>query len=516
MFQFFLTRPGKNRIAPSYIDNHYVLYDKFTTNRAAGAINGTSAEPKGGTRTVTDTNSKITLASQAIAFATGGVANDGIWYTSLTRTLGKVLKTNVTPSDTNGVIRFGWDSNSSGVINDALQFAASGVLSVVPNGGTAITVGAYTATPYQVVVIMRATGVFWYIKGGAFTYWTLIWITAAGTNDGVPALNINSTSTVFTATNIRVPNATEPVAPLESDGFSASTTDGAGNAEANGPVGDAWTGATWAVAAGAVVNTPTVGAEVIVNGAFAADTDWTKGSGWSIAAGVAAATLSSADLTATVAPLTLGSWYKTVFTLGSFSVGTVAVVVGAAVNPTHGANGTFTEVNRATSTAFAMRGAGFTGTVDNVSAKPLTLSTLFRSLSTLSANVIADVAVTRTAGQGGLVLNLDSAATPANFVIAYHDGVNAVLEKCVAGVYTSVISAVTTYSAGAQLRAVKDGTSYSLYYNNAKVGSTATISDVGIISNTLHGLFDTFGNSFDNFVLWARGNEAQYDGLDNI
>lgn len=516
MFSAFTSRSGKNRLSPSYIANHYAVYDKFTTNRAGGAINGTSAEPKGGMRNVTDTNSKVTLASQVISFATGGVAGDGIWYTSLTRALGKALKATITPSDANGVIRFGWDSNSSGTINDALQFAASGVLSIVPNGGTAITVGAYTATSYLVVAVMRATGIFWYIKGGAFTYFTLIWVSAAGTNDGVPALNINSTSSVFTAANIRVANVPKNPVPLESDGFSGATTDGAGNAESNGLAGDVWTGATWAAAAGAVVNTPMVGAEVVVNGGFGADTDWTKGAGWAIAAGVAAATISSADLTATVAPLTLGSWYKTVFTLGSFSVGTVAVVVGAAANPTHGANGTFTEVNRATSTALALRPVGFTGAIDNVSVKPLTLSTLFRSLSTSSANVIADVAVTRTAGQGGLVVSLDSAVTPTNFVIAYHDGVNAVLEKCVAGVYTSVISAVATYSAGAQLRVIKDGTSYALYYNNAKVGSTVTISDSGIISNTLHGLFDTFGNSFDNFVLWARGNEAQYNGLDSI
>jgi len=117
--------------------------------------------------------------------------------------------------------------------------------------------------------------------------------------------------------------------------------------------------------------------------------------------------------------------------------------------------------------------------------------------------------------QAGLVLNLDSAASPANFVVGYHNGTNAVLAKCVAGVWTTVISAAATYSSGATLRVVKDGTSYALFYNNSKVGSTSTISDAGIISNTLAGLFSSYSsNTLDNFQLFARGVENQYSALD--
>ena len=68
-----------------------------------------------------------------------------------------------------------------------------------------------------------------------------------------------------------------------------------------------------------------------------------------------------------------------------------------------------------------------------------------------------------------------------------------------------------TYVAGATLRVIKDATKYRVYYNNALVGSEQTISDAGIIDNTIHGLFSTYsGNSFDNFTLWARGTGAEY------
>ena len=80
--------------------------------------------------------------------------------------------------------------------------------------------------------------------------------------------------------------------------------------------------------------------------------------------------------------------------------------------------------------------------------------------------------------------------------------------------WTSVISAAATYSAGATMTVIKDGTSYSLFYNNAKVGSTSTISDAGLVSNTKHGLFSTYsGNTLDNFLVWARGTNGEYSRL---
>lgn len=80
-----------------------------------------------------------------------------------------------------------------------------------------------------------------------------------------------------------------------------------------------------------------------------------------------------------------------------------------------------------------------------------------------------------------------------------------------AGTYTSVVSAAATYSAGAEIRVIKDGTAYRLYYNNALVG-TGTIADAGIISQTLHGIFSTYsGNTIDYVNIYSRGTDGIYD-----
>ncbi len=527
----------------------YTLQDQFTTARSAGAVNGTSAEPTGGTRTVTDTSSKISITGGLLNFATGGTSNDGIWYSSLARAAGKTLLAKVIPSDTNGVINVGWDTDTSGAVNDRLVFAASGVLQIVPNAGTAITVGAYTATTYYIAGDMRSTGFYWFIKGGAFTNWTLLWITAAGTAAGIPSINIGSTTSIFTADDVLVPATTYIPVPVVSDGFSASTTDGSGNAENNGPVGTSWTGSTWTVAGGSVSNTPTQGSEIWTDGGLEIWTNSTTLTNWSnalagtssvnqetttIHGGSNAARLdvdasnSGAGIYQTIAG-TIGKWYMESGWIRSSASGKTArlgMSGGAITGPIVDPGTTYTQYfqsNRATSgfpspRADRVSAASASIYLDDLSVKALTLSTLFRSVDAGSADILAETAITRTAGtQSGLVLNLDSASSPSNFIIVYEDGNgNINVDEAVAGVYTNKASTAVTYSAGAVLRAVRYGTSLDVYYNNAKVGSTLTMA---ANTNTKHGLFSTYsGNTFDNFVVWNRSGytDAPFEDLSSV
>jgi len=69
---------------------------------------------------------------------------------------------------------------------------------------------------------------------------------------------------------------------------------------------------------------------------------------------------------------------------------------------------------------------------DDASISALTLSSLFSTVNTATANPVISTGVTLTPGtQAGIVMNLDSAATPNNFVIAYHDGTKVHLDKAV-------------------------------------------------------------------------------------
>jgi hypothetical protein len=504
----------------------YTLYDTFSSDFAAGSVNGTKADT-GQVRTVTDGNSKLSISGGAASVATGGVGggNPGLWYPQMTRRNGLMIF-GVFATTGNG-LDIGWDGAASGTIDFSVRPLVGNVLTV-RDSGSAVTVGAapVSGTAYTACVILRSGGGCWYlIKGGIYTNWTLIWISATNTANMFPGFTNSSNTDAYTIDNVRVPQDLFVPNPLAYDTFTRAN--GAlGSTETTGPDSQAisalawaFTTGIWTISTNAAIATPTVGADVIVNGAFAADTDWTKGSGWSIAAGVAAAVTASSDLSQTVAPLTVGRWYQVQYTVSGFGAGTVQAVVGGVTTlPTHNANATYTETCKAGTTAFLMRGAGFTGSLDNISAKLLTTAELLSSVQVSKADVVAEVAVTMAGSNGGgvqagLVLNLDSTSNPQNFILVYLNGNGSlVTEECVAGVYTTKATTSITYAAGAALRAIRDGTSLRLFYNNGTAGGVLTMT---ANVNTLVGLFSTSAsNSLDNFLVWPRGSSNEHGQLD--
>lgn len=138
------------------------------------------------------------------------------------------------------------------------------------------------------------------------------------------------------------------------------------------------------------------------------------------------------------------------------------------------------------------------GRFDDVEMYELSLASLFSLVVHSSPDVDISTEITRPSDgywQVGVAARVDSATSPANFILALSVNTNGShsihLTKCVAGTYTTVQTATVTYVAGARLRLVCSGNSASVYYNDVQIGSTQTISDAGIISNTLHGLFST-------------------------
>ncbi len=119
--------------------------------------------------------------------------------------------------------------------------------------------------------------------------------------------------------------------------------------------------------------------------------------------------------------------------------------------------------------------------------------------------------------QAGLVIASDSAANPQNYVVAYYDQVDAHVKvaKVVAGSPTSLIDVAAAYSASAQLRVIayESGSNLKVrvYYNGTVIGTEQTISDVGIVSNTRHGIMSVdSSNSVDNFTVMKR-TDANWD-----
>jgi len=452
-------------LSPRSAGIDWLLRDEFSYALAAGAVDDTLATHVGLRDVVTDTNSKLSIAGGVASFATGGSAggDPGLWYELISSLAGRLIIGSITPSDTSSNGAIGLDTNQATTIRSSIRFLNPGALNVLDDN-TSTSVGAFSATKYYACIVRRVFGHYYFIKGGAFTNWTLLYIGSSG--GGVyPAVVANGTADVFTSSFIRIPVETFLPTPLAYDTFTRDN--GAiGSTEHYGPdsqrcLDRVWTGATWTIATNKAVNTPTLGDE--------------------LAAG----------------NLVVGNWYSiTASDADHF-------YVGSAIGDTFRADAT-------------------TGLDAGNKVRLITLATLFATIPDFgTTDVLADADLVNTAAtQNGVITNLDDAATPANFLLTYHDGTNANLVKCVGGVYTSLISAAAAYGAGRTLRLIVTRVGADLkarlYYHNAFIGAEQTISDAGIIDNTICGMFSTSNlNTLDNFSVFPRGqNDDSYRGLD--
>ena len=260
-----------------------------------------------------------------------------------------------------------------------------------------------------------------------------------------------------------------------------------------------YTNSAWTVASNKALSTPTLGAELFVNGAFAADTNWTKGTGWTIGSGAAThASGTASNISQNVG--TVGDWYRVGFDITAAATSWTTAVFGATSNL---GSLQYTTPQSVVSIGRQITGASLgirantttVSTVDNATGKKITLSDMFASISgfQLSARISAGVTIPTQDAPCGVVGWLDSHTSPANFIICTHNGTNLRLTKCVAGVYTDLISTAATYSAGAEVsvRGLISGSDLLLtaYYNGVQISTQQTVSDAGIVSNTRHGMF---------------------------
>lgn len=89
-----------------------------------------------------------------------------------------------------------------------------------------------------------------------------------------------------------------------------------------------------------------LGVEVIVNGTFDTDTDWNKGTGWTIAGGEALANLTASfDNLIQTNAVVVGNVYSTEFTVRDYVAGSLALNIGVGTDGTaRTADGVYTEI----------------------------------------------------------------------------------------------------------------------------------------------------------------------------
>ena len=291
-----------------------------------------------------------------------------------------------------------------------------------------------------------------------------------------------------------------------------------------------WRGATWALdGSGRAYNVPTLGSELLTDGGLENWTSATNLTNWTEgAAGASTVTQSTDAYAGTYSALLTSDGASNSVSVGqsiSTSVGTWVLFEFAAKANVSGKflatdylSVPFLQIGTtwrlyqwsgqlavASQMNIKRASASAAINVDALTLKQLAIPTLIAALTgTASTQTAAARIHTLTTGtQAGVASLIDSASNPQNFLIGYHDGTNVKLDKRVGGTYTSLISTAVAFSSNAQIEIRRpSGNTFQLWYNGVQRGTDQTVSDAGIISNTIYGLFSTYeGNLFSEFTL---------------
>ena len=195
-----------------------LLRDEFTTDLAAGSVNGTNAEPSGHLRTVVDTGNRLSLSGGKLLMAGGGSAygQPKLLYPAYTRVKGGSLWTQIKHSSSTIGCGIGFhraDANFSAGIDAYCNLGGTWTLRTAD----AKFLDTANNLDYQIGVVLRTVGSYFFIKGQAFTEWTLGWIDKSTTGSGYPG--ISNWSGAWNQEFMRMPLAPVYPLPLASDSF---------------------------------------------------------------------------------------------------------------------------------------------------------------------------------------------------------------------------------------------------------------------------------------------------------
>jgi lysophospholipase L1-like esterase len=261
-----------------------------------------------------------------------------------------------------------------------------------------------------------------------------------------------------------------------------------------------WPLAGGAVASGKLIITPSPSSEHLVDPGFSDPGGWIP-SGHAVVSGgelVIAGGVSYEQTQSYNNVYTSYGWYRVGFEISNYTSGTISLYASSnlLISGKH-IVGSYVATGRLKSAPAVklILSCGNTNTTLKLTSATVK-EILMKDMISVFSNLIKDVRIKASwtiadGFQAGIICNLDSKTSPANFVLADHNRTNAYLIKCVAGVYTELIAAAATYVADADIEIRKNGTTYQLWYNNVQIGADQTITDAGIINNTIHGAFST-------------------------
>jgi hypothetical protein len=166
-----------------------IFFDQFTTAEGAPIASPRTAEPGPGTLNLVQTGSNFSISSNKLQSADhpSTVWNvEAVNSAAVTRANGLTSFLTITPAATGGHLVAGFDKvantwNPNNSKEQFIYFRESGLLTIHDGENNANVGTSYSSSvAYKTAVVLRSAGAFYFVKGGLFTEWTLIYVSRTG------------------------------------------------------------------------------------------------------------------------------------------------------------------------------------------------------------------------------------------------------------------------------------------------------------------------------------------------
>jgi len=290
-----------------------------------------------------------------------------------------------------------------------------------------------------------------------------------------------------------------------------------------------------------VLPVPTEGSELVVNGDFATDSVWNKGSNWTIGSGLATRTSGVTSNISQVISGIGGKLLKVSYTVSSYGGGNIGASPNGSDFNANTGNGTFTDYITPTGNNLYIRASySFSGSIDNVSVKEFTASDMDVTRATAAtrvdenglvnyAEVLGSEEVTNGDFSNGTTnwQVSDYGGTAASASLSVVDGAVKILKTANSDWRSSFLRQTISYTSGSQYKVtfkIKNGDapSASIYVRNGYDSSGQTIkSGIALTSSFVEHTyyFTADSNSVDisfGNVTWQNAGTGQYFFIDDV
>ena len=195
-----------------YVFTNFLLRDDFIADDAGPLATPRISLPGPGTLTLVQTDGQFSISGGKLAFpaqSTPVMGDQSLWGEVLTRVAGRAV-IGVVNFSTASYMALGYDSEQSGTVDDRAISLSGGTWSA--DGAIELGATASTTTDYKLCIVARSLGGFYFIKGGSFTDWTLVWVSPTGSASVYPVFaNYDSAGTLDTFRILDLP------APFDTD-----------------------------------------------------------------------------------------------------------------------------------------------------------------------------------------------------------------------------------------------------------------------------------------------------------